>query len=160
KVTIFGSARTKPSHPEYKLARNFARKLQEAGFMIITGAGPGIMEAGNEGAGPQNSFGVNIKLPFEQYPNKFIAKQSTYIDCRYFFTRKLVFVKEANATAFFPGGFGTLDEAFELLTLVHTGKCDPIPVVFVDSPKRVFWKDLDVFMRKRMLAHKKVSRED
>jgi len=136
KVTIFGSARTKPSNTEYKMAKQFSKELASNGFMIITGAGPGIMQAGNEGAGADHSFGINIQLPFEQQANTYIADKPTYIDCRYFFTRKLVFIKEASATAFFPGGFGTLDEAFEMLTLVQTGKCDPIPIVLVDSPKK------------------------
>lgn len=160
KVTIFGSARTKPKEADYKMSHDFAKKLINNGYMIITGAGPGIMEAGNFGAGPQGSFGVNIKLPYEQHPNPYIANQPTYIDCQYFFTRKLVFVKEASAAAFFPGGFGTMDEAFEVLTLVQTGKCDPMPIVFVDDPKRVFWSDMEDFMRKRLLKYKKVSKED
>jgi uncharacterized protein (TIGR00730 family) len=160
KVTIFGSARTKPSHPEYKLTHDFAKKIRQKGYMIITGAGPGVMAAGNEGAGPNGSFGVNIKLPFEQHPNEFIANQSTYIDCRYFFTRKLVFVKEASAAAFFPGGFGTLDEAFELLTLVQTGKCDPIPILFLDTPKGHYWSSAAEWIKKNMLPSKKISKED
>lgn len=160
KVSIFGSARTQPDDPSYKMAKDFAKKLVENKFMIITGAGPGIMQAGNEGATAKGSFGVNIKLPFEQFPNKFIADQPTYIDCHYFFTRKLVFVKEASAAAFFPGGFGTLDEAFEILTLVQTGKSDPIPMVFVDAPGKSFWKDLQKFINNQMLKNKKISKED
>ncbi len=160
KVTIFGSARTKPAHPEYKLTRDFAKKIRKKGWMIITGAGPGVMAAGNEGAGPNGSFGVNIKLPFEQHPNKFIANESTYIDCRYFFTRKLVFVKEASAAAFFPGGFGTLDEAFELLTLVQTGKCDPIPILLVETKGHRFWKSSFDWMKKNLLKPAKISKED
>lgn len=160
KVTIFGSARTKPSHADYKLTRDFAKKIRAQGWMIITGAGPGIMAAGNEGAGEGGSFGVNIKLPFEQHPNKFIAESSTYIDCRYFFTRKLVFVKEASAAAFFPGGFGTLDEAFELLTLVQTGKCDPIPILFLDIPRGKYWSSAADWIKKNMLGQKKISKED
>lgn len=160
KVTIFGSARTKPSHPEYKQAREFAKKIRQKGFMIITGAGPGIMQAGNQGAGPDESFGVNIRLPFEQYPNKFIAKQPTYIDCRYFFTRKLVFVRETNAAVYFPGGFGTLDEAFEVLTLVQTGKCDPMPILFFDIPNGTFWSEIDRYIKKKLLGYKRISPED
>lgn len=160
KVSIFGSARTQPNDPAYKLTKEFAKKLINHGYMIITGAGPGIMQAGNEGAGPKGSFGVNIKLPFEQHPNKFIADQPTYIDCRYFFTRKLVFVKEANAAAFFPGGFGTLDEAFELLTLVQTGKCDPMPIVLMEPSKGTFWKDMQKHILKQLLGGKKISEED
>lgn len=160
KITMFGSARTKPSDPDYKLAKAFAKKLTDRGYMVITGAGPGIMEAGNEGAGPSKSFGVNIRLPFEQHANRFIDKQSTYIDCRYFFTRKLVFVKEAAGTIFFPGGFGTLDEAFEVLTLVQTGKCDPIPIIFMDNPKGTFWKGMNSLIRSKLLGGKKISPED
>lgn len=160
KVTIFGSARTKPNNPEYKLAKQFAALIRKQGYMIITGAGPGIMAAGNEGAGEDGSFGVNIKLPFEQFPNKFIAEQPTYIDCRYFFTRKLVFVKEANAGVFFPGGFGTLDEAFELLTLVQTGKCDPMPILLLDVPGGTFWKAFEKVIAAKLLKPGKISKED
>ncbi|MCG3203534.1 MAG: hypothetical protein KCHDKBKB_00204 [Elusimicrobia bacterium] len=160
KVTIFGSARTPSNEISYQMTKSFAKKLINNGYMIITGAGPGIMQAGNEGAGPKGSFGVNIKLPFEQHPNPFIADQPTYIDCRYFFTRKLVFVKEAAGAAFFPGGFGTLDEAFEILTLVQTGKCEPIPIVLIDAPGKHFWKDLNGFITKQMLKEKKISPED
>lgn len=160
KVTMFGSARTASSNPSYRMAKEFAKKLIRNGYMIITGAGPGIMQAGNEGAGPQGSFGINIRLPYEQFPNKFIAKQPTYIDCRYFFTRKLVFVKEASAAAFFPGGFGTLDEAFELLTLVQTGKSDPMPIVLVDTPGGGYWKSLSSFIHKNLLSKKMISEED
>ncbi|MFN0117766.1 MAG: LOG family protein [Elusimicrobiota bacterium] len=160
KVTIFGSARTKENETSYKMTKDFAKRLVDLGYMIITGAGPGIMQAGNEGAGPKASFGVNIKLPFEQHPNEFIADQPTYIDCHYFFTRKLVFIKEASAAAFFPGGFGTLDEAFELLTLVQTGKSDPIPLVFVDDPKTHFWREMQAFIEKSLLKGKKISPED
>ncbi len=160
KITMFGSARTKPSEPDYKLAKEFAKKLTDAGYMVITGAGPGIMEAGNDGAGPAKSFGVNIRLPFEQHPNTFIGDQPTYIDCRYFFTRKLVFIKEAAGVICFPGGFGTLDEAFEVLTLVQTGKCDQMPIIFMDKPKGTFWKGMDDFIKKRLLGLKKISPED
>ena len=160
KVTIFGSARTKPSSPEYKMTKRFSELITRNGYMIITGAGPGVMQAGNEGAGVGNSFGVNIRLPFEQSANEFIASEPTYIDCRYFFTRKLVFVKEASAAAFFPGGFGTLDEAFEILTLVQTGKCDPIPVVLVDRKGGRYWKSLDALIRKSLLGEGKISPED
>jgi uncharacterized protein (TIGR00730 family) len=142
------------------LAKGFAKKLTDHGYMVITGAGPGIMQAGNEGAGPTKSFGVNIRLPFEQHPNEFIASQPTYIDCRYFFTRKLVFVKEAAGCIFFPGGFGTLDEAFEVLTLVQTGKCDPVPIILMDNPKGTFWKSMQDFIIKKLLGLKKISKED
>jgi hypothetical protein len=160
KISIFGSARTSPHEKEYKMARAFAEKLTQHGYMVITGAGPGIMRAGNEGAGPYNSFGINIRLPFEQEPNKFIARQRTYIDCKYFFTRKLVFVKEASGAVFFPGGFGTLDEAFELFTLVQTGKANPIPIILMDPKKNKYWKTLDRFIHTYLIGGKKISPED
>jgi len=160
KVTIFGSARTSKKDKDYQMAKSFAKVLAANGYMVITGAGPGIMKAGNEGAGKHHSFGVNIRLPFEQEPNEFIAHQPTYIDCRYFFTRKLVFVKETSAAAFFPGGYGTLDEAFELLTLVQTGKSNPMPIIMIDKPGGQFWTSMDQFIRQRLLRGKKISRED
>lgn len=160
KVTIFGSARTKPSNPAYKLAHAFSRQITKNGFMVITGAGPGIMAAGNHGATRGSSFGVNIRLPFEQSPNRFIANEPTYIDCRYFFTRKLVFVKETNAVAVFPGGFGTLDEAFEILTLVQTGKSNPIPILLVDTPKGRMWSALESFIKNQLMKNGMISKED
>ena len=119
KITIFGSARTPPEAPEYQQAKAFAAEMAKRNFMTITGAGPGIMEAAQDGAGPGNSFGVNIRLPFEQHANKFIDKDPKLIQFRYFFTRKLCFVKEASAVALFPGGFGTHDEMYETMTLLH-----------------------------------------
>ena len=160
KVTIFGSARTHATHPEYKQALLFARKMSRYGFMAITGAGPGIMQAGNEGAGVGNSFGINIRLPFEQEANTFISKDPRFIDCRFFFTRKLMFLKETNAVAFFPGGFGTHDEAYETLTLVQTGKCDMIPMVFVDAPGGRYWKDWKEYVTRHLLKTRKISHED
>lgn len=160
KVTIFGSARTPKDHPEYKQAHDFAARMAKAGFMAITGAGPGIMEAGNEGAGPNNSFGVNIRLPFEQAANDFINKNPLFIDCRFFFTRKLMFLKETSAAAFFPGGFGTHDEAMETLTLVQTGKSDIMPMVFVDAPGGDYWVDWQTYVVKQLLNKKKISPED
>ncbi|MCB4756024.1 MAG: LOG family protein [Elusimicrobia bacterium] len=160
KVTIFGSARSTPADPNYKIAKQFAQKLAQNGYMVITGAGPGIMMAGNEGAGPGGSFGVNIRLPYEQMPNEFIAKQPTYIDCRYFFTRKLIFVKEASAAAFFPGGYGTLDETFEILTLVQTGKCDPMPVLFIEKPGGTYWQGLKRYVQSKLHGQKRISPED
>jgi hypothetical protein len=160
KVSIFGSARTKPEEPSYELAVRFARLLNANGYMTITGAGPGIMEAGNKGAGPGGSFGVDIRLPFEQFPNRYIADAPTYMRFRYFFTRKLLLVKEASAAAFFPGGFGTLDETFELLTLIQTGKRDPIPLLFLDAPGRDYWKELDSLVRRVLLEGNKISAED
>jgi uncharacterized protein (TIGR00730 family) len=160
KVTIFGSARTPMSDASYKQAKAFAREMAKRGFMIITGAGPGIMRAGNEGAGKDNSFGINIRLPYEQAANEFIAKNSLFIDCRFFFTRKLMFLKETSAVAFFPGGFGTHDEGMETLTLIQTGKCDPMPVVFLDVPASDYWKDWKRYVVKHLLNKGKVSPED
>ena len=133
KVTIFGSARTPPDHPDYHLAHDFARHMwKRRGWMVVTGAGPGIMEAGNRGAGREGSFGVNIRLPFEAHANSYVP-DSRLINFKYFFTRKLGFVKESHAFAVFPGGFGTMDETFELLTLIQTGKSPVQPVVLMES---------------------------
>ncbi len=160
KVTIFGSARARPKDIDYKQAKAFARKMVQSGFMVITGAGPGIMEAGNHGAGVENSFGINIKLPFEQSANEFVPKNERFIDCRFFFTRKLMFIKETNGVALFPGGFGTHDEGMEILTLVQTGKCDPLPIVFVETPGGSYWSDWVKYLRKNLLGKHKISEED
>ena len=129
KVSIFGSARTMPDDPNYQIAYNFCRRIVEEGFMVITGGADGIMRAAQEGAGRENSFGVNIMLPFEQGANSTIADDPKLVTFKYFFTRKLIFQKEANAIALFPGGFGTHDEGFEILTLAQTGKSDPQPIL-------------------------------
>lgn len=160
KVTIFGSARTPKTDPDYKQTLLFASLMAKNAFMVITGAGPGIMEAGNEGAGKNNSFGINIRLPFEQAANEFIIKDPRFIDCRFFFTRKLMFLKETSAVAFFPGGFGTHDEAMETLTLVQTGKSDPMPMVFIDQPGGDYWKDWHKYVEKQLLGKRKISEED
>jgi len=139
KVTVFGSARTSPDEPVYAMARQFGKKLAEAGYMVITGGGQGIMEAANEGAGPEHSFGVNIRLPFEQKANAVLEGNPRLITYKYFFNRKVAFLKEADAVALFPGGFGTLDEAMETLTLVQTGKRNPMPLVLVDEPGGTYW---------------------
>ena len=141
KVSIFGSARTQESAPEYEQARAFANRMTRLGWMIITGAGGGIMEAAQGGAGRTRSFGVNIRLPFEQKANTFIARDHKLINFKYFFTRKLTFVKETDAIVLFPGGFGTHDEGFEALTLVQTGKSDPLPIVFIDRPGGTYWRE-------------------
>ncbi|MDP1794902.1 MAG: LOG family protein, partial [Acidimicrobiales bacterium] len=133
KVTMFGSARTRPDDPLYAQAREMARELSQADWMVVTGAGPGIMEAGLEGAGRDNAFGVNIRLPFEQGANAFIAKDPKLVEMKYFFTRKLMLIKESDGYVVLPGGFGTLDETFELFTLLQTGKAEPAPVVLLDS---------------------------
>lgn len=160
KVTIFGSARTPTSAPEYKQARDFARRMAKEGYMSITGAGGGIMRAGNEGAGAGNSFGVSIRLPFEQIPNEYIRNKDFFIDCRFFFTRKLMFLKETNAVAVFPGGFGSHDEGMESLTLVQTGKCDPIPLVFINPPGSRYWKDWLAYIKKHLLKNELICPED
>lgn len=141
KVAVFGSARTAPGSPDWVAAERFAEGLVRAGWMVITGAGPGIMEAAQGGAGRQASFGVNIRLPYEQQANPIIHGDAKLINFRYFFTRKLVFVKEAHAIALFPGGFGTHDEGFEALTLIQTGRSEIVPVVFVDAPGGRYWQD-------------------
>lgn len=160
KVTIFGSARARPSDPIYRQTLAFARQLRRRGYMIVTGAGPGIMQAGNQGAGQEHSIGINIQLPFEQRPNPFVDSSRQYLQCRYFFTRKLLLAKEADAAVFFPGGFGTQDEAFELLTLIQTGKAEMIPIIFVDVPRGRYWKDWLAYIRKHLLRGNKISPED
>ena len=159
KVSVFGSARTARDNPSYLQAAEFAREMVKRGFMITTGAGPGIMRAGNEGAGAGKSFGVNIRLPFEQKANTVIFGDPKLVTFRYFFTRKLMFVKEADAVAFFPGGFGTLDEMYETLTLVQTGKTAPIPLVMVDNPGGTYWADWHGFVE-RLIYRGLVSEED
>ena len=139
KITMFGSARTKPDDPIYILARDLAAKLAAADWMVVTGAGPGIMAAGLEGAGREHAFGVNIRLPFEGDANPFIAQDPKLVEMRYFFTRKLMLIKESHAYAVLPGGFGTQDESFELLTLLQTGKAEPAPVVMIETPGGTYW---------------------
>jgi len=160
KVTMFGSARTTEDQPEYQQALNFAHEISRQGWMVITGAGDGIMKAGQGGAGRERSFGVNIRLPFEQPANEIIKNDSKLITFKYFFTRKLIFVKEADAIALFPGGFGTLDETFELLTLIQTGKSNPLPVVCVDRPGGDYWKAWDGYVRDVLVARGLISPED
>src|SRR5690606_16619183 len=143
KISIFGSARTPPGHPHYQAALQFARTISAAGWMVITGAGDGIMRAGHGGAGRKASFGVAIRLPFETNANEFIVGDDKLVTFRYFFTRKLMFVSQANAVALFPGGFGTHDEGFEVLTLVQTGKTPVIPIVMVDAPGEHYWVQWD-----------------
>jgi hypothetical protein len=155
KVSIFGSARTATDHPDYLQAREFSERVVKAGWMVITGAGDGIMGAAQGGAGRAKSFGVNIRLPWEQAANETISGDKKLIQFRYFFTRKLFFMKEAHAIALFPGGFGTHDEAFEALTLVQTGKSEVVPIVFVDRPGGSYWSDwrdyVDTHLRMRGL---------
>jgi uncharacterized protein (TIGR00730 family) len=160
KVTVFGSARTEHNEPVYEMARSFGRKLAESGYMAITGGGGGIMQAVNEGAGPEHSFGVNIRLPFEQKPNPVVEGNPRLITYKYFFNRKVAFLKEADAVALFPGGFGTLDEAMETLTLVQTGKRNPLPLVLVDEPGGTYWTAWILFLKEEMLARGYIGTSD
>lgn len=139
KVTVFGSARLVPDEPLYRMACRFGQELAKRNYMVITGAGGGIMQAVNEGAGPEHSFGVNIRLPFEQKPNPTLEGSPRLITYKYFFNRKVAFLKEASAIALFPGGYGTLDEAMETLTLIQTGKRTPMPLVLIDEPGGTYW---------------------
>lgn len=159
KVTIFGSARTEPHEPIYQKCVRFSRKLADAGYMIITGGGPGIMQAGNEGAGSENSFAVNIRLPFEQKPNPVMLQNPRLINYKYFFNRKVAFVKEAYALAVFPGGFGTLDEAMEVFTLIQTGKTSPKPLVLIDDEDG-YWDHWFDFVTSCILGKGFISAED
>ncbi|MGP1387658.1 MAG: LOG family protein [Thainema sp.] len=160
KITIFGSARTPADHPEYQMALEFARQVTKQGFMVMTGAGGGIMQAGNMGAGAGNSFGLNIQLPFEQGANPFIHGDQKLLFFKYFFTRKLFFLRESDALALFPGGFGTQDEAFECLTLIQTGKSGLVPLVMVDQPGGDYWKSWDVYIRQHLLDKGLISVDD
>jgi uncharacterized protein (TIGR00730 family) len=160
KVTVFGSARTLPGDPVYEMASLFGKKLAETGYMVITGGGGGIMQAVNEGAGPEHSFGVNIRLPFEEKPNPVSEGNPRFITYKYFFNRKVAFLKEADAVALFPGGFGTLDEAMETLTLVQTGKRNPMPLVLVDDPDRPYWPHLIQFLEEELLARNFICPSD
>ena len=146
KVTFFGSARTEPSDRTYELARELAARFAAVGWMVVTGAGPGIMAAGNEGAGAAMAIGVNIRLPGEAEPNEWIADNSKLVEMKYFFTRKLMLIKESSGFLVLPGGFGTLDECFELLTLLQTGKAEPAPLVLVDGPGERFWQGWEEFV--------------
>jgi len=160
KVTVFGSARTQPQEPIYEMARSLGRKLAEAGYMVITGGGPGIMQAVNEGAGKERSFGVNIRLPFEQRMNPIVDGNPRSITYKYFFNRKVAFLKETDAVALFPGGFGTLDEAMETLTLLQTGKRDPLPLVLVDEPGGTYWARWIRFLQNELMVEGYISSSD
>lgn len=160
KVSAFGSARTPATAPAYRTAKEFARAIADHGYMVITGGGDGIMRACQEGAGRARSFGVNIRLPFEQEPNEFISNDPKLVTFRYFFTRKLMFVKEADAVVLFPGGFGTHDEGYEVLTLVQTGKSRPLPIVYLDAPRGTFWKTWLRYVHDHLLRNALISEED
>ena len=160
KVAVFGSARTQPDEPAYQTAVEFSRRMREEGFMTITGAGPGIMAAGNEGAGREDSFGLDIALPFEAAANEFIAGDPKLISFNYFFTRKLSFVKEADAAVGLPGGFGTMDEVFEALTLIQTGKASIYPIVLLDGKGGTYWKFWKQFVDEHLARLGMISEDD
>lgn len=158
KVTVFGSARAGESSGAYMAAREFGRKMAEKGYMVITGAGGGVMQAANEGAGRDMSFGLNVQLPFEQKPNHVVADDRKLINFKYFFTRKLFFLKEADALALFPGGYGTLNECMETLALIQTGKTPPVPVVMIDRDG--YWKSYLEYLRENLIRPGFISPED
>jgi uncharacterized protein (TIGR00730 family) len=160
KVTIFGSARTQPDEPTYVQAVDLGRAMAEAGWLVVTGAASGIMEAGHRGAGREASMGLNIMLPFEQSANPVIAGDPKLVHMKYFFTRKLMFVKECDAVVCLPGGFGTLDEAMEVITLLQTGKRDMIPVVLLDAPGGQYWQALSDYINNHLLRAKMISPDD
>ena len=160
KVTIFGSARTQPDHPSYQQAVDFGRAMADVQWLVVTGAASGIMEAGHVGAGRDHSMGLNIMLPFEQSANSVIAGDHKLVNMKYFFTRKLMFVKECDAVVCLPGGFGTLDEGLEVLTLLQTGKRDMVPVIFLDEPGGNFWRAWHEYVVEHLLGQKMISADD
>src|SRR3954468_24004172 len=160
KVTIFGSARTQPTKLEYQQAAEFGKKIADAGFMVITGAGGGIMQAGHEGAGLEKSFGANIRLPWEQSANPVIREDKKLVTFKYFFTRKLIFIRHSDAIVLFPGGFGTMDEGYEALTLMQTGKSQLMPLVLMDRPGGEYWKTWDRHIREHLLRGQLISPDD
>lgn len=160
KVSIFGSTRVAESDPYYLAAKDLGHRLTEEGFMVITGAGPGVMQAGHEGAGREKSFGVNIRLPSVQKANRFIRGDSKLMNFHFFFTRKLLFVKEADAVVIFPGGFGTHDELAEALTLAQTGKSQLVPIILMDLPGSNYWKVWQDFLAADMLGRGYIAKSD
>jgi uncharacterized protein (TIGR00730 family) len=160
KVTVFGSARTRTEDRRYGQTVELTEALASRGWMIVTGAGPGIMQAAAEGAGSEHSLGVSIRLPFEEKPNAVIAAHERNVAMKYFFTRKLMLVKESHGFVCLPGGFGTLDEMFELLTLQQTGKADPTPIVLLDAPGGTFWSGLEAFVREHLIPGGVISPDD
>ena len=159
KVVIFGSHRSPQKSREYKMALEFSRKIVKQGYMVVTGGGGGVMEAGNRGAG-KKGFAVKIKLPLEAEPNPYVSPGEKLINVRYFFTRKLAFIKESDATVLFPGGFGTHDEAFEVLTLLQTGKCAPRPIIMVEVPGKSYWQTWLGFLKQQLLKEKFITGND
>ncbi len=160
KVTVFGSARTVPEHRSYLQAVEFGRAMAKHQWLVVTGAASGIMEAGHVGAGREHSMGLNILLPFEQSANRIIAGDPKLVHMKYFFTRKLMFVKESDAICLLPGGFGTLDEGLEVLTLLQTGKRDMVPVVFLDEPGGTYWTGFEQFVRRQLLDRGMIDADD
>lgn len=160
KVTVFGSARTQQDDPLYGQARSVAEALARRGWMVVTGAGPGIMQAAAEGAGEKMALGVSIRLPFEEAPNAVVAKETHSVEMKYFFTRKLMLVKESTGFICLPGGFGTMDEVFELLTLQQTGKAEPMPIVLLDEPGGTFWASLERFVTDVLIPAGVISADD
>lgn len=160
KVIIFGSARSKNTSPEYKMAEDFARKITGKGYMVVTGGGSGVMEGGNKGARAGKEFALNIRLPFEQKPNPYIDEKEKIINFKYFFTRKLIFMKETDATTLFPGGFGTNDEGFEALTLIQTGKSKPRPIVMMEPKGSTYWASWKRFINNEFVKNGYIDKED
>ncbi|MCH8475329.1 MAG: TIGR00730 family Rossman fold protein [Opitutales bacterium] len=160
KISVFGSARTLADCPTYKAAYHFSEMMRDRGFMVITGGGEGIMGAAQAGAGREHGFALNIELPFEQRANKTIDGDHKLINFKYFFTRKLQFLKNSDAIALFPGGFGTIDEGFETLTLMQTGKAQILPVIMVDEPHGSFWRSFDHYIKNHLIKDGLISRDD
>lgn len=160
KAVIFGSARSAKLSAEYLMAEEFADKITKKGYMVVTGGGPGVMEAGNKGAGQGKDFALNIRLPFEQKPNPYLDEKERLINFKYFFTRKLIFIKETDATALFPGGFGTNDEGFEALTLIQTGKSRPRPVVLMEPKGSTYWAGWLNFLEEQLVKNGFINKQD
>jgi hypothetical protein len=160
KAVIFGSARSGKDSAEYKMAEEFADKITQKGYMVVTGGGPGVMEAGNKGAGQGKDFALNIRLPFEQKPNPYLDEKERLINFKYFFTRKLIFIKETDATALFPGGFGTNDEGFEALTLLQTGKSRPRPVILMEPKGSTYWAGWIRFVKEQLVKSGFIDKHD
>jgi uncharacterized protein (TIGR00730 family) len=160
KVIIFGSARSKIKSAEYRMAEEFSHRISSKGYMVVTGGGPGVMEAGNKGSLQGKDFALNIRLPFEQKPNPYVDEKDRQINIKYFFTRKLVFVKETDATALFPGGFGTLDEGFEMITLMQTGKARPRPIVLMEPKGSDYWNSWMRFVKMQLIKNGFIKDED
>ncbi|MGD0336543.1 MAG: TIGR00730 family Rossman fold protein [Candidatus Omnitrophota bacterium] len=160
KAIIFGSARSKKDSAEYKMAEEFAQKITKKGYMVVTGGGPGVMEAGNKGAEPGKDFALNIRLPFEQKPNPYLDEKERLINFKYFFTRKLIFIKETDATLLFPGGFGTNDEGFEALTLMQTGKSRPRPLILMEPEGSAYWAGWIRFIEEQLAGNGFINKQD